>query len=203
MNQSEQLDDLLFIKKIITDSQRIIAEDGHSLIFWGILVVIGQIVTYTIFKFQLFVNYFAFVWPILVGFGWIYTIILNIKKYGKQKTYTFAGKIMGALWRGVGIAAMVLGFVPALTGAINSGAYINPLICSVMGVGYMVSGYLYGKNWLSYLSYIWWAGSIYMFWFPYLHTLLLMAAMMTCLTIVPGLYLRSQYKKLNIPNERI
>ncbi len=194
MTNIEPIDELSFIKKIMTDSQRIMVEDGHNFIFWGILITIGQIITYSVFKFHIFLEYFGWVWPVLVGFGWIYSMIINYKKYGKSKVQTFAGKIMGALWRAIGIAAMILGFVPILSGGMH-GIYINPLIASVMGIAYYVTGYLYGKKWVSYIAYGWWLGSIYMFVFPYLYSLLVMTGMMICLQIVPGLYLRNQYLK--------
>ncbi|MFH0735887.1 MAG: hypothetical protein V1773_14695 [bacterium] len=194
MNNIEPMDELLFIKKIMTDSQRIMFEDGHSFIFWGIIVTIGQIITYLVYSYHIFIEHFVWVWPILIGFGWVYTILINYKKYGKSRTHTFAGKIMGALWRAVGFSAMILGFVPSLAGAIH-GIYINPLISAILGLAFYVTGYLYGKKWVSTLAYGWWIGSIYMFIFPYLYSLLIMSGMVICLQIIPGLYLRNQYKR--------
>jgi len=195
MNSTEPMDELLFIKKIMSDSSRILVEDGSSLIFWGILIVIGQLSTYAVVTFHMFYEFFPWLWPVLVFFGFVYSFIYEYKKCKKQKVNTFAGKILGALWFSVGITALILGFVPALTGAITHSAFINPLISTVLGIAYFVSGQLYGKKWVTLLAIGWWLGSIFMFVFPYNSSLLVMSAMMICLQLIPGFYLRSQYNK--------
>ncbi len=195
MEDLNKLDELQYIKKVMQDSKRIVAEDGHSLIFWGILVTIGQLITFLVFYFNVFREYFVYVWPVLVLIGWVYSFYYNRKKYGNQQVHTFAGKILGAVWKSFGITATILGFVPAIFGAINNGSHINPLIGTVLGMAYFITGYIYGKKWITYLSFGWWIGSIFMFIFPNIYSLLIMSLLLICLQIAPGIFLRIQYFK--------
>jgi hypothetical protein len=195
MEENDKLDELRYIKKVMQDSQRIIAEDGHSLIFWGLLVTLGQVITFLVFYFHYFIKLYIYVWPTLIFIGWIYSFYYNRKKYGKLPYFTFAGKILGAVWKSFGITATILGFIPLLTGAINGGAYINPLIGTVLGSAYFITGYIYGKKWVTYIAFGWWLGSIYMFLYPNIYSLLVMSLLLVFFQIVPGLYLRVQYFK--------
>ncbi|HPN37891.1 MAG TPA: hypothetical protein PL041_05765 [Melioribacteraceae bacterium] len=195
MEDLDKLDELRYIKKVMQDSKRIIAEDGHSLIFWGLLVTIGQLITFFVFFYNVFTNYYLYVWPVLIFIGWSYTIYYNRKKYGKMEVHTFAGKILGAVWVSFGISATILGFIPAITGAIKGGGYINPLIGTILGAAYFITGYIYGKKWVSNIAFGWWIGSIYMFFFPNIYSLLVMSCLLICLQILPGIFLRIQYFK--------
>lgn len=195
MEDFDKLDELRYIKKVMQDSKRIIAEDGFSLIFWGAIVTIGQLITFFVFYYRIFMEYYFYVWPIIILVGWIFTFYYNQKKYGRQKTYTFAGKILGAVWKSFGITATILGFIPLFAHAINGGAFINPIVATVLGSAYFITGYIYGKKWVSYLAYGWWIGAIFMFFYSTIYSILVMAFLMIFLQITPGIYLRIQYFK--------
>ena len=64
-----------------------------------------------------------------------------------------------------------------------------------LGIAYFTSGAIQQLKWLKNIAFGWWAGAIYLFIFPSVHTLLIFAIMMICLQVVPGLILNRKYKK--------
>ncbi len=193
MAEIDAQQELAFIKKVMNDSRKILIDDGKGLIFWGILVTIGLLLTYLAIAGEWTVS-MGWLWPGLITFGWIYTIVTNIRHERKRRAKTFAGKIMGGLWFSVGVSATILGFVGTYTGAYH-GTHISPLISIVLGIGYFLSGLLYGKTWLSLLSIGWWVGAIVMLFMQNLESLLVMISMMFFLQIIPGLILYKEFKK--------
>lgn len=192
MKELDAQEELAFIKKVMSDSRQILVDDGKGLIFWGILVTIGLIMTYLAALGKLMVLK-GWLWPGLIAIGWIYTIVMEIRHERKRKTKTFAGKILGSLWFSVGISATILGFVGTYTGAYH-GVHISPLISVVLGIGYLLTGLLYGKKWLSLLSIGWWGGAIIMLFMQNVESLLIMISMMIFLQIVPGFILFKEFK---------
>jgi hypothetical protein len=185
--------ELAFIKKVMADSRQMIIDDGKGFIFWGILIAFGLFFTYlsNAERWDFPLGWF---WPVLIAIGWIVTFIIEIRAEKKRSIKTFAGKIMGALWIGCGVAMTILGFIGSITDA-YSGIFINPIIAVVLGIGYLVSGVLQGKTWVSLLSLGWWAGAILMFYLHNLETLLIMVGMMILLQTIPGIILYRESKK--------
>jgi hypothetical protein len=191
-SQNNALEDLAFIKQVISDSKKTVLDSGTGFIIWGIIVVTGLLYTYFDVIFDLSWDN-DIIWFILIGGGWFYTIWTSIIQGKKRKVSTLSGKILGAVWLSSGIAMTILGFVGTFTGAYN-GVYISPLISTVLGVAFLISGVLFEQNWISYLSIAWWAGAIYMFSFPTIHVLLIMALMMLFLQVLPGVLMYRHYK---------
>jgi hypothetical protein len=193
MTDLDAQQELAFIKKVMTDSRKILIDDGKGTIFWGLLISFGLLITYlsVVQNWEVFLSWF---WPVLITFGWIYTIVTEIRSEKKRRVKTFAGKIIGAVWISFGISATILGFVGTVSGAYHS-VIISPLIAVLLGTGYLVSGLLYGKSWVSYLSIAWWGGAIVMFFMQNLETLLIMIGMMIFFQVIPGIILYREFKK--------
>ena len=193
MKEIDAQQELAFIKKVMEDSRQIIIDDGKGFIFWGILIAFGLFITYlaNAGKWEFSLGWF---WLALIAIGWIVTFIIQIRAEKKKSTKTFAGKIMGALWIGCGVAMTIIGFIGSITDA-YSGVFINPLIAVVLGIGYLVSGVLQGKTWVSLLAIGWWAGAILMFYLHNLETLLIMVGMMIVLQTIPGIIIYRESKK--------
>ena len=193
MNDLDAQQELAFIKKVMQDSRKIIIDGGKGFVFWGLLISFGLLITYLSIaqSWETSLNWF---WPVLVAFGWIYTIITEVRSEKKRKAKTFAGKIVGAVWVSFGISATILGFIGTISGAYH-GVFINPLISVLLGTAYLVSGILYGKPWVSYLAAGWWIGAIVMFFMQNLETLLMMIGMLIFFQIIPGIILYKEFKK--------
>jgi len=94
----------------------------------------------------------------------------------------------------------MLGFIGTISGAYNP-VYICSLISIVLGVAYFTSGSIQQIKWLKMLSFGWWAGSVFTFLFPSVHTLLIFAIMMFCFQIIPGVILYKKWKNSNLDLE--
>lgn len=194
MDSHEAIEELEFIKKVIDDTRKVIVDNGFGFIFWGIIIVIGLLSTFFSVLLEFRFDY-AWNWVVVIGIGWIYSIYNGIKHGRTSKVRTFSGKLLGAVWISSGIAMTILGFVGSFTEAYN-GVYISPVLSTILGIAFFVSGFLYDKRWVTYISAGWWTGAIIMFIYPYLYTLLLMSGMMLVLQVIPGIIIYRDSKKL-------
>jgi len=185
--------ELAFIKKVMEDSRRIICDDGKSFIFWGFLISFGLLVTYLKIAGNWSIS-LGWFWPALILAGWIVTIISEIMSKKKRSSKTFTAKILASVWISCGVAMTILGFIGSITNAYN-GVFIGPIISVVLGVGYMISGVIYGKRWVSIISIGWWLGALLMFYLQNLETLLIMTGMMIFLQTIPGIILYKESKR--------
>ncbi len=181
------------IKKIMEDSRKIVVDDGIGYIVWGMLILIGMISSYFVVLTKQY-SYTIWIWVILIGGGWAYSIISHLLRNSKKKASTLAGKILGGLWISTGISMTLIGFIGPLSHSIN-GYTITPLISIMLGIAYFVSGIIYGLGWVRNLAVGWWVGAIVIFYWPGLHTFLIFAAMMALLQIIPGIILYLKFKK--------
>lgn len=195
MNEKVAAEELAFIKNIINESRKSFALNGKPYIFWGILIVMGLGLEYLrgidVFDFK----YMFFVWIVLVGIGWGYAYIDSRKHKKKSKFYSLADRLIGGVWLASGISMTIVGLLATISGAIN-GVYVSPVISLILAIAYFVTGIVYDYNWQRNLSIGWWAGAIYMFFFPGEHTTLIMAIMMILLQIVPGIILLNKVKAI-------
>ena len=119
---------------------------------------------------------------------------VELKAKKKRATSTFAARILGSVWISCGVAMTILGFAGSLTNAYN-GVFISPIISVVLGIGYLITGVIHGKKWVSLLSIGWWLGALLMFYLQNLETLLIMTGMMIFLQTIPGILLYKESKR--------
>lgn len=192
MDEITAQQEIAFIKKIMQDSRKVVYSDGIEFIYWGIIVVICLCYTY----FSIFLGgtkYIFYVWLALIFLGYAGNAVFLKRRYKKIKASSIAGNLLGLIWAASGIAMTLVGFIGGFSGAIK-GVFISPLMCSFLGIAYFLSGYIYGKKWITSLAFFWWAGAVVMFLVPGAYSLLLMAAMMIILQIVPGIILYKDSK---------
>ena len=199
MEQKDQiLEDLQYMKQIINDSRKIVVDKGIGFIVWGILIIIGLAGSYidTVMSGR---QYSGELWVVLIAGGWIYTVFGWSRHKHRKKTVTFAEKIVGAVWFSAGITMTILGFVGVNSGAFHS-VFVSPVLACVLGAAFFVSALIYNNTLMKYLAPIWWLGSIFMFFFPGVQTIIIMAGLMLFLQVVPGIIL---YKKFKAENRQI
>jgi len=195
VEEREAKQELEYIKKIMQDSRKIILDDGRGFIFWGVLIIVGLSVTYFSVIYKWHPPVLNYLWPFLIGFGWIYTLIIEFNRMKRARVKTFAGQILGTLWFSVGVSATIFGFVGSMSGAYD-GVYISAVISVVLGIAYALSGVLYGKKWISLLAFGWWIGAITIFLWPTVHSILIMILMLTFFQTLPGIIIYRDLKKL-------
>jgi len=190
MNKQKAVENIAYIKEIIAESRRDIIENGIGYIFLGTIFFIGFMSTYIGMLYGFYFK-FGWNWFLLIAFAWIVSFSGLLKKKDVTVRRTFSREILRATWISIGISLTIIGFIGSIYGAIPAYS-ILPIIAIFLGMAYMVSGIIYGYRWVSYLSYIWWVFSIFMFIYPGRHQLLLISVMIILLQIIPGIIL---YKK--------
>jgi len=197
MDTKQAESELALIKQMMADSRRVVADNGWHYIFWGVVVTAALIANYIMVLQHISMNYAGLMWFITMISASIIDRIADKKYAGKRRVSTFAGKLLSSLWSASGISMFMLGFVGTITGAYNA-IYICSLISVVLGVAYYTSGAIQQIKWLQWLSLGWWAGAVYTFVFPSVHTLLIFAVMMVCFQVVPGIILYKKWKESNL-----
>ncbi|MFC2133078.1 hypothetical protein ACFLR4_02815 [Bacteroidota bacterium] len=193
MNSLNPTEDLEFIKKVIQDSKKMIVNNGLQYIVWGIIIVLGLLSVYLDAQFQLRLNN-LYVWLVLIGIGWIYSMIYVQRAKRKPSVKTFSGEMLGKIWLSLGIALTIMGFIGNISGAFH-GSSFSPIAAVLLGMAYFLSGSVMDKTWIVYIGIIWWISSIIMFFLDGLTNLLVLSLLMILLQIVPGIILYMKYKK--------
>jgi hypothetical protein len=181
IDAQEQLD---FIKKVMEETRRDITGDGIDFLRWGILTSIGIFLTYFYILFRWPDVHIWFIWVVVIGLGWIFSI-RSILKIRKARATSYTGRIVGRIYGGYGVASTILGFIGPLCGAYGSN-YIVAVISAILGAAYYGTSLIFGSRWMAIIAVGWWCGSIIMFAFPSMHTLLLFGVMMICFQVIPG-----------------
>ena len=202
MENVKPQEELAFIRRIMADSRGQVADDGKPSIVWGIIVVLGMLFNYYEGYMHALTGqrqYAGWVWLGLCLLGLVYIYWHVRTQNRRQRSKTFAGRVAGAIWGAVGvsmsifIAATIIGYSLDRTIALHP-IFICTVTSLILGIGYFVSGILYEISWLRWVAIGWWASSvIYVFW-PRADALLVYAAAMIVLQIIPGVILLRKYR---------
>lgn len=193
-NYTKAESELTLIKKIMEDSRNSVAYNGIHFVFWGALVAVCLLLNYAFLVTGTLADKIGILWAVMMTAGAIADVIISVRMDKSRHVVTFAGKLLSYLWISSGIAMFMFGFLGPLSGAYKP-VYICPIISTMLGVSYFVSGCIQQLPWLRNLSYAWWAGAFFMFLLPGRHTLLVFALMMIALQVIPGLIINRDYKK--------
>jgi hypothetical protein len=195
-------EELVYIRKIITESRQAFVEDGKPYILWGVIVAVCMTLTYisVLTQTELYVGY-AWLGLSLLGVGYI--LYYSRQKEKSQRARSIVDRFQGAIWGACG-SAIGLSVILVTVGANRSVTDVPPIhqyyICfissMILGIAYFLSGIANDLKWLSKIGYAWWLGAIYMVIFPSVHVLGLYAAMIIVLQVVPGIILYNRYKKI-------
>ncbi|MBL8018013.1 MAG: hypothetical protein JNK43_12130 [Ignavibacteria bacterium] len=185
--------ELALIRKIMQDSRNAVSDNGWHYIYWGTIVTVLLVVNYFMAINRVSGNTQGFMWFVTMISASIIEGIIEKQREKKVRVKTFAGKLLNSLWAASGFCMFMLGFAGTITGA-YSPLFIFPLISTVLGLAYFVSGAIQQIKWLRYISVCWWAGAALMFYYAGIHSMLVFAGMLVCFQVIPGvlLYLRSK-----------
>jgi hypothetical protein len=186
--------ELSVIKKIMQDTRSISISNGWHYIFWAVVVSVTLIANYIMLITRTGIEYIGWMWLVLMVGAWIIESIIGRKRDARRPVKTFAGKMLSSLWFAGGIVMFMFGFVGTISGAYN-GVFICPIISTVLGVAFFISGEIQQLKWQKLLSIGWWAGAILLFMYPSVHTLLIFAIMLISLQAVPGIIINRKYRK--------
>jgi hypothetical protein len=186
------LRDIAYIKKIMSDSERIVADRGTYYITWGILVALGQGLNYLLVELgnqNIIPNsipYIIATWAVLFLAGGTFSILHTRGRHRTKGSTTFAESIVGSVWLGLCLAMVIVIFLSLSTKVIDP-FLIDPIIALFIGVGYFVCSRLYVSRWMVVLAFGWWFGSIPMFLHPGKESFLVFGLMIIVLFAIPGI----------------
>lgn len=197
MKKEKAQEDLDFIRKVMEDSRRTVADNGMHYINWSVMPALGIIGTYLITQLQLPGNYILWTWVIAIGLGWIFSMVIGRKEYS-NRTMSFADKLLSAVWITSGIAMTMIAFAGILSGTIQPVA-IPAFIATVIGIPYFIAGLIYNLNWFKLIAVGWWAaGLLFFFWQSY-HTLAVLGVLIILFQALPGIFIYKKFSKEQNP----
>jgi len=185
--------ELQMIRKIMEESKSVVCANGKPFIMWGVLVSAALIVNYVFTYTGTTDAILGMMWFVLMTGGAIASIVMERKENKKRRVKPFAGDLLGTLWLASGISMFIFGFVGTVTGAYDP-LFICPVISTVLGLSFFVSGSLEPMKWFKYLAIGWWLVAVLLFIFPSRHTLLIFAIMMLLMQTLPGVILYRKWK---------
>jgi len=99
---------LLLITKTIEETKERFKENGHVLVFWGVLmlIVIGSQFILSLLEFYKFTMYPVYLYPL----GGVYMIYIWVKEKKKNMPKTIIGNILGNIGWVIGMNLMIMGF---------------------------------------------------------------------------------------------
>ncbi len=195
MTEQESLEakeQLSFIKSIMDDSQRVVADNGSGFIIWGILILFAGMGTFILEQSQQY-QYITWLYIGAALIGWVYMVYMS-----KNTTRCVIGnpitqKIINSIWISVLISMTILGFFGGATHIIDL-EHMTAVMYTVLGSAYFLQGVITGKTWVRNLAFGWWLGAIVLFFIVGIPAAILAASMMIGLQIVPGFIFNRQWK---------
>ena len=170
MDRSDAEMELAFIKNAIQESRRATYDYGMIMIVWGIITILGFCGNYVNIYHRhiiesLFwkdIKMFLWIWVTCTGIGTIYSVIHILRKRKTGYPRTFIGKIVISTWIGSLVAIILLTFIGTVTQGIRLWA-ISPVVSTILGVGFYISGMISSQRWCRNLAFCWWIGAFGMF----------------------------------------
>jgi len=192
MDKRAAKEQLAFIKSVMDDSQKVVADNGDGFILWGVLIILAGIASYFLDQFEL--NQFqGWLYLGIVGIGWIYMLTIHRKTDRSVIGNPLTKKIIDSIWIAVLAAMTLLGFVGGASQTIDLD-HMTAVMYTILGIAYFLQGVITGKNWVRNLGFGWWIGSIILFFITGASAAILAVIMMIGLQIIPGIIFRRQWK---------
>lgn len=185
--------ELQVIRKIMQDSRNAVVDKGWHYIYWGVIVTIILFINYMMILNNVSMHSQGMLWFISMVSASFVEQIITRKIQKNEKMMNFSGRLLGTLWGISGICMFIFAFAGTLSGAYNP-LYIFPVISCMLGVAYFISGTIQQVKWLKFITFGWWSGSIFMFIFPGIHSLLIFATMLILFQTIPGFILYKKWK---------
>jgi hypothetical protein len=112
-----------------------------------------------------------------------------MRRGGRTPVRNVAMRAFGGIWMSLGVTLTLIGSVSVYSGALEPSS-LPGVLAVVFGAGYFASGFVAGLVWLSAVGVAWWAGGVGLLFWRTPGNLLVLAAMVVALEVVPALVLR-------------
>jgi hypothetical protein len=172
------------IKKIMEDSRSAVYNKSSQGIFWFSLTSAAVLVNYLMVVTGIGLKYSGLLWIAVTLFGTVYSVILAKKENRNDRVKTFAAKILVSIGIAVGISNILFAFASIVAKAYDP--YIIVAVNSmVLGLAFYVISVIQQLKTFKIISILWWAGSVFFFFKPGIHSLLFMSIMLLISAWIP------------------
>lgn len=186
MDQNPLTDDLAAIRRLMEESAQGVHESGKHYVLWGVVIAAGLLLTYwAIGRAESVVPW---IWSGCLLLAWAGSLWLGTREAARAPVETLVSRIRAGIWIGCGIGMTMLGLLGYLTGAVRPEA-LPAVIATVLGIGYFASSFGYRSTPVLLLGVAWWVGAAALYRWPGPHALLVLAALLVVLQVIPGLVL--------------
>ncbi|HUF26431.1 MAG TPA: hypothetical protein VMM18_05545 [Gemmatimonadaceae bacterium] len=184
-------DELAAIRRLMTDAQRSIEDDGRHFLLWGLVTIIGLVATWVAIRWRLPAHWLWLTWAGLIAAGSVLALRWARRGRARAAVRSIAGSLVADIWAGVSIGLGILVFAGAASGSIAPAA-TSGVVAALLGVGAFASSSVYRQLPLRAMALVWWAGAAVMLLWPGMYTILLMAALVLALLVAPAAVLRAR-----------
>jgi len=182
------------IKKIMEDSRSAVYYKSSQGIFWFTLTAAAVLVNYLMVVTATWLKYSGLMWIAVTLFGTLYSIYLTKKENRTDRVKTFAGKILASIGIAVGISNILFAFASIAAKAYDPFVIVS-MNSMVLGMAFYVISMIQQLKSFKFISLLWWAGSVFFFFRPGIHSLLFLAVMLAVSAWVPWAEERKQAAK--------
>lgn len=181
------------IKKIMEDSRRAVYDKSSQGLFWFTLSAAAVLINYLMAVTGIGLKFSGLLWAGVSIFGTLYSIRLAKKESGKLKVKTFAGKILTTIGIATGIANIMFAFASIVANAFDPFVIVS-MNAMILGMAFYVLSVIQQLKSFKILADLWWAGSVFFFFMPGIHSLLFMAIMLAASAWIPWAEEKKQNK---------
>jgi hypothetical protein len=182
------------IKKIMEDSRSAVYNKSSQGIFWFTLTSAAVLINYIMIVTDTGIKYTGILWIAVSVLGSIYSVYLAKKEERNNKVKTFASKILAAIGIAAGVANILFAFASVIAKAYDPFVIVS-MNSMVLGLAFYVISIIQQLKTFKLISLIWWAGSVFFFFKPGIHSLLFLAIMLAISAWVPWVEEKKQSAK--------
>lgn len=176
--------EITVIRKIMEDSRRAVYNNSMQGIFWFTLTAIAVLINYLILVTGIGLKFSGLVWLMVIAVGIIFSIRIAKKEKKQLRVKTFAARILASIGIAVGIANTLFSFASVFAHAFDP-FIIVPMNSMILGMAFYVISVIQQLKTFKIISLLWWAGSVYFFVFPGIHSLLFIGVMLIVSAWIP------------------
>ncbi len=198
MEEEKVQDDILFIRKIIEDNQRILVDNGLSYVINGFVIAIGVPLS-MVMSFAGMDRYVPFTWIFLIVLMVALNLLVSLKVEKQQRIKTFGSEVFSAVWLACGLSIVILFVLTFPTSGMTSPAFMATC-ASILAIGYLLTGVINDFKFMKVLAGLWWLTAIIIGVWKYFLELQFMsiffAIMVFILQLIPATLIYKKWKKV-------
>lgn len=190
MMENQTTQNLELIQRMINTAQRRFADNSNFYLLWGFAISIACIVQYALIKLNS--SYNGVVWLVVIPLAVALQVLFILKKIKTERVRTHIESLMGKMWIAVGIT---LGIVLSFANHLQENTY--PIILCLYAISVFIAGGALQLRSLYVGAICCWIFAIISFFVPFETQLLLLAAAVIVAYVIPGLIIKSTFRKNN------